>query len=283
MILHPNSTVALIGCSNGVSIKSSVPAQLGHTFSTLPLKTKIYSSLYCATDGKTADPQLRAAHLMDAFRTPEIKAIFDITGGDAANAMLPYLDFSEIAQHPKPFFGYSDLSVLLNPLQDLAHIPVYYFQARFLMDSKTIYSLFQKWIFQEDPSLLQWNYTFLQGTHLDGTICGGNIRCTLKLAGTPWQPNFTDRILFLESYSGNLSRIETMLYQYRHIGAFRQCKGILLGNFSELAASGQLPNLYALVLTVADNPKLPIIYTTQLGHQPNAKILSYQITHHFSI
>lgn len=116
----------------------------------------------------------------------------------------------------------------------------------------------------------------LQGSSLSGRVCGGNIRCTLKLTGTPWQPDPTGRVLFLESYSGSFARMETMLHQYRQMEMFSRCSGVLLGNFSELAEKQQLPTLYRLVQDIIDDPALPIAVTTELGHQPEAHCLAYE-------
>jgi muramoyltetrapeptide carboxypeptidase LdcA involved in peptidoglycan recycling len=97
----------------------------------------------------------------------------------------------------------------------------------------------------------------------------------MKLFGTPWQPDFTGRILFLESLSGSLLRIESMLRQYQQIGAFSSCSGILLGNFTELAKAGLLEELYTVVQEMAINKSLPIACTTELGHQTDSRCLRY--------
>lgn len=53
-------------------------------------------------------PEARAQDLMDAFRDPEIKAIFNAIGGDDAIRLLPYIDFDLIRNNPKIFTGFSD-------------------------------------------------------------------------------------------------------------------------------------------------------------------------------
>ena len=53
-------------------------------------------------------PEARAADWMDAFRDPEIKAIFNAIGGDDTIRLLPYIDFGVIRQNPKIFTGFSD-------------------------------------------------------------------------------------------------------------------------------------------------------------------------------
>lgn len=58
----------------------------------------------------------RAGALMNFYRDKSIKAIFDISGGDLANELLPYLDYDIIIENYKPFFGYSDLTIIRNIL-----------------------------------------------------------------------------------------------------------------------------------------------------------------------
>lgn len=273
--------VLLLGISDGLEPGNPiVPALCDVVKSQFDITPVLSKIIFRTESGKTYSPALRAKAIMEAFAEKEIDAIFDLSGGDAANAVLPFLHFSEIQKNPKPFFGYSDLSVLLNPLHQLANIPVFYFQARFLATSPESRLHFQALFSGKTQALFPQKYTFLQGETLSGTIAGGNIRCTLKLMGTPWQPDFTGKILFLESCSGNLSRIETMLWQYRQIGAFSQCNGILLGNFTELSKNGTLPQLYPLIQGIADNPALPIVYTTEIGHQPESLCFPYHIPLH---
>ncbi len=53
-------------------------------------------------------PEARAQDLMDAFRDPEIKAVFNAIGGDDTIRLLPYVDFDILKNNPKIFTGFSD-------------------------------------------------------------------------------------------------------------------------------------------------------------------------------
>lgn len=53
-------------------------------------------------------PEARAKDLMDAFRDPEIKAVFNAIGGDDTIRLLPYIDFEVLRNNPKIFTGFSD-------------------------------------------------------------------------------------------------------------------------------------------------------------------------------
>ena len=53
-------------------------------------------------------PEARAQDLMDAFRDPEIKAVFNAIGGDDTIRLLRYIDFDVLRNNPKIFTGFSD-------------------------------------------------------------------------------------------------------------------------------------------------------------------------------
>ena len=120
--LSPRSTIALVGSSDGLPRDSDTVSRLCAVLESLGLHTVIFPSLYQTAAGKPQPAERRAADIQAAFADPEVDALFDLTGGDAANAILPHLDFKEIARCSKPFFGYSDVSVLLNPLQDFGDV-----------------------------------------------------------------------------------------------------------------------------------------------------------------
>ena len=50
----------------------------------------------------------RAADIMEAFTDETIRAILATIGGDDQIIVIPHLDAETIANHPKPFIGYSD-------------------------------------------------------------------------------------------------------------------------------------------------------------------------------
>ena len=60
------------------------------------------------TDYLYRHPEARAQDLMDAFRDPSIKAIFNAIGGDDTIRLLPYIDFDVLRNNPKIFTGFSD-------------------------------------------------------------------------------------------------------------------------------------------------------------------------------
>jgi muramoyltetrapeptide carboxypeptidase LdcA involved in peptidoglycan recycling len=66
------------------------------------------------TTRKQGSPEGRAADLMAAYADPAIRAVFATIGGSDQITVLPHLDPAPFAADPKPFFGYSDNTNLLN-------------------------------------------------------------------------------------------------------------------------------------------------------------------------
>jgi len=59
----------------------------------------------------SANPEARAADLMQSFADRSIKAIFSIIGGEDSIRILPFIDFDVIRANPKIFMGFSDTTI----------------------------------------------------------------------------------------------------------------------------------------------------------------------------
>ena len=107
---------------------------------------------------------------------------------------------------------------------------------------------------------------------MEGVVVGGNIRCLLKLAGTPYFPDCRGKLLFLESRSGGPDRVAACLAQLRQMGVFSQISGLLLGTFSQMEKTNQQPAVPELVLAAVKNNELPIAATRQVGHGADSPV-----------
>lgn len=104
-------------------------------------------------------------------------------------------------------------------------------------------------------------------------VIGGNIRCFLKLAGTKYMPDFTNKILFLESYGGGTAQMTTYLCQLKQMGIFKKISGLLLGTFTRMEENNESPSIEELVFNFIDNQSLPIAKTRDVGHGNTSKCL----------
>lgn len=276
-ILNINDTIALIACSNGLDKNTTTKInELINILNSLNLNVVLSNSLYKDENNNSYSYEIRAKELMNFYKDNTINAIFDLSGGDLCNEILDFLDYEFISTCNKPFFGYSDLSVILNALLTKSNTINYNYQLRNLIreDSENQIINFKNSILEGNNDLFKFSYKWLQGKSMMGEVVGGNIRCFLKLAGTKFIPSFNGKILFLEALSGDINKISTFLTQYKQIGAFTNINGILLGSFTELEKDFSEEEVINIILRKINNPDLPIAKTNELGHGANSKCIA---------
>lgn len=214
----------------------------------------------------------RADSLMSFYRNPQIKVIFDVSGGDIANEILPLLDFEQIAASGKYFWGYSDLTVIVNGIYAKTGRESVLYSVRNLAKSHGHEQTerFKASVLEGKEDLFSFSWDFIQKRQMKGIVAGGNIRCFLKLAGTEYWPSMEGKILLLEALGGTIPQMVTYLNQLKQLGVFEQISGILLGTFTQMEKESCRPAMADLVKEYAGR-ELPIACTGEIGHGSDAK------------
>lgn len=273
MMLNKNDKIALVVCSNGKNIEDkdrlekleSILVEMG----LVPVFTKyIYKDKF----GRGAKAQVRAEELMFFYKNKEIKAIFDISGGDIANDILDYLDYDVIKRNYKPFFGYSDLTTVLNALVSKTNEINYLYQILNILESDKIRENFEDTFLKNNQTLFDVNWKFLQGSRIEGEVIGGNIRCFLKLAGTRYFPEVENKVLFIEGLGTSIEGLVTHLSQLKQIGVFDKISGLLIGTFTKIEKEISEEELFELVQEYIPS-SLAVAKTHEVGHAKNSKAL----------
>ncbi|BCZ47852.1 LD-carboxypeptidase [Clostridium gelidum] len=275
-LLNYGDKVGIVACSNGLDKSNIIKmTQLENTLNLIGLKTVLSDKIYRKISDFNGTGKERAEILMKFFKDSSIKAIFDVSGGDLANGVLDYLDYEIIRHNPKPFFGYSDLSVILNSIYSKIKIKTYLYQIRNLIEdykNKQIKE-FKSTFMGNGNELLNFNYEWIQGNSMEGIVVGGNIRCLLKLSGTEYMPDFQDKIIFLESLNGDVHKMTTYLTQYKQMGVFKKVKGVILGSYTEMEREKYNPSIIEIIKEVVNNTNMPIIKTNEIGHGKDSKCI----------
>lgn len=275
-MLKIGDKVAIVGCSNAQSISNKDKIEnLIETLKKIGLQPVCSAYIYENYSVFSGEGFERAKALMEFYKDLKIKAIFDISGGDIANEVLPYLDFDIIRKNYKPYFGYSDLTTIINAIYKKTGKKSYLYQIRNLIyECKDEQILrFQNSILNGGKELFDIKYKFIQGNKIEGILIGGNIRCLLKLAGTPYMPDFKDKILLLEGLGGEVPQMTTFLNQYKQMGVFNEIKGIILGTFTKMEENRCKPSMEELIIKIVNNKNMSIAKTYEVGHGKNSKAL----------
>lgn len=259
-LFKKKTKAAMVACSNALDERAREKiARVQQTLENLNVETFCSEYLYANAEGNSAGGSERAKALMDFYRDEDLTEIFDISGGDIANETLPYLDYDVIANASKRFWGYSDLTTIINAIYAKTGKESVLYQVRFLKEDSV-------------EELFHVKYQFIQGSSMEGVLVGGNIRCLLKLAGTEYWPDMSGKLLLLEARSGKVAQMITFLSQLKQLGVFDKVAGILLGTFTEMEREGCIPTVEELVKQFAGR-ELPIAKTYDIGHAMDAKAI----------
>lgn len=261
--------VGIVCCSNGQlsSYKSDIE-KLDTVLRGKGIATAYSDYIYAGDSVAAGTASERAKAMMDFYVDDTIDAIFDISGGDVANEILPYLDYEVIAGSGKQFWGYSDLTTVINAIYARTGNKSVLYQVKNLVWDKAGK---QSEIFSSDE-MYRFEYHFIQGDKMQGTVVGGNIRCLLKLAGTTYFPDMSDKILFMESLSGGEAQIRTYFAQLKQLGVFERVNGVLLGTFTEMEENGIKPQVENIAREYI-RQSVPVAKTGDIGHSSNSKAL----------
>ncbi len=122
-MVQPGDKVAVVSPSAGLPEIFPAPYELGlkrlrDDFKLIPIE-------YPTTRKLGSTPEERAADLHAAWSDPSIRAVMATIGGDDQLTVLKHLDPAVFRANPKPFFGFSDNTNLLNFLYSLG-LPAFY-------------------------------------------------------------------------------------------------------------------------------------------------------------
>lgn len=226
--------------------------------------------------------EARAADIMAAFADPNVKAIFALSGGWGAARLLPLLDFEIIRANPKVIIGYSDITALLCGIYAQTGMTTFHGPNGTSRWRPTVVSAAKQILFEgESPTIKNPtpNYdslaqhsgrvqTVVPGT-AEGALVGGNLTVLTALAGSPFMPDMTDKILFLEDVGEAIYRVDRMLSTLQLSGALEAVGGIVFGGFTDVGYDGDGYGAFALMDIFEHYGKLagvPTFYGAPFGH-----------------
>lgn len=175
----------------------------------------------------------RAKDIMDFFHDDDVQAIMATCGGYGSQRLLPLLDYAYIRSRPKLVSGFSDTTALqLGLMKKIGLSSCTGFMFRDLLDDgpdplieRTLMHCLLGESFQ-----IKEGKTVVKGC-AEGILTGGNLSLTTALMGTPWQPDFKDRILLIEDVFSPPYQVDCMLSQLDLAGVFEQTAAVVFGQF----------------------------------------------------
>ena len=262
---------AITACSNAQQPQNRPRIEeLAAYLQSIGIEPVMSSCIYSDDSVFSGTPRERGAQLMKMFRDPEIEEIYDISGGDVANQILDELDYEVIAASKATFWGYSDLTTVINAIYTMTGKESVLYQVKNMVRGN--HTAAQRERFRSRTDLFAPDITFAQKSGMKGVVVGGNIRCFLKLAGTRYFPDLQGKILLLESLGGEVPQMSTYLAQLGQLGAFDKVSGVLLGTFTTMEQNHCVPDMITLVKEICGQ-NIPLAKTAEIGHGDDSKAI----------
>ncbi len=218
----------------------------------------------------------RLDDLHDMFTDTEVRLIICTRGGWGGLRMIDRIGYNLIAENPKPLVGYSDITTLQLAIYRMTGVPSFSGPMVGVEMGKGIDPFTEKHFWGQ---ILNENleYSFNWGTtktlelrsgRTDGILLGGCLSMVCSMLGTPFCPDFTDSILFIEDVGEKPYKIDRYLAQLRQAGVFNKIRGLILGDFLDCNADeGETSfSVDEIIREYFSQVKFPVIYHFPYGH-----------------
>ncbi len=274
--LRPGDTIGIVAPASNVkqSELEAGCAALRHAgYKTFSLDSILERDLYFA--GTVAR---RLRELEEMFERDEVRAIVCARGGYGANYLLRDLDRKKIANHPKIFVGYSDVTALLTQFVDSGlvtfHGPMV---AKDWAHSDGVN--LEAWI-AALTQIAPWDVPINDGViplaegEAEGCLYGGCLSILVASLGTESEIKTDDTILFLEDIGAKPYQIDRMLMQLKLAGKLEKVRGLIFGEMLDcIQAANQGYTLQEVIMRIVGELGVPVIYGVKSGHVTSNNIM----------
>jgi muramoyltetrapeptide carboxypeptidase len=224
----------------------------------------------------------RLSDLNGVLQDQRLDAIWCIRGGYGALRLLDRVDYEAMARWPKALVGFSDITALLNAITRITGVVTYHGPvARAPMPPFSRRHFERVLVSSEVPGRLdllpppadvlvpqEHRIVTLVGGTAEGPLAGGNLSLLQCLIGTPYFPDLSRAILFLEDVDEDLYKVDRMLAHLRLVGALEKLAGVAVGRFTELdrASRDGALGFDEVLATYLQPLGIPVAYGFPIGH-----------------
>lgn len=231
----------------------------------LDLQVKVDERVFVKTGYLAGYDEDRAALLTELFADNDIDAVMCARGGYGCMRLLPLLDLDTLARSSKPLIGFSDCTALFCALyargaRNCWHGPVVTQMGDLSGESLGVFNA----ALRGDNLVYEASHgkTLREGC-ISAPVFGGNLAVLVHMAGTPYFPDLSNHILFLEEQNEPLYKIDRMFTQLKLMGVLDGLAGIVLGEFINC---GEVKAVHARLLELLGDRDIPVLGDFPSGH-----------------
>ncbi len=238
------------------------------------------AALFAADGYLAGSDEHRLAELNAAIRDPAARAVLMARGGYGLMRLLPFIDAAALRADPKPLVGFSDGTALLAFAAHAGvaaiHGPVITQMGRLPAgDHEALFRLLER----PDAQVLLTDLDAAVPGRVQGPLIGGNLEVFSRLIGTPFLPDPTGAILFIEDLGERPYRVDRLITHLDLAGIFNVLSAVVVGDFSgckEPAGSKVAsPPVEGVLQERLGRLAIPVAFGAPVGHGERNVALPY--------
>lgn len=207
---------------------------------------------------------------MDLWFDPSVDVIMASCGGNFASQFLHLLDFDKMKARPKTLIGFSDTTALLSAIYTKTGIGGIF--------GPTVQTLGR---IDNIDNVLKGLFTTVHKIDLSGATPINQFKKTIKaplfaatlsvlmsLAGTPYFPDLSGHILFIEDIGEELSHLDRLLWQLDQVCPLSSLAGLVFGEYVDMKDTGRALGLdfEAIIQKYTNGLNCPVLINAPFGH-----------------
>ena len=271
--LKAGDTIAIVAPSGILNDHQNYIDKAKNLLESWNLNVLIGENIYNNYGHFSGTDEERTQDFQRALDDKTISAIWCARGGYGAMRVIDNLDYSEYIKNPKWIIGYSDITAIHNDLNILGSESIHSIMCKSLEDKdinndESIKALKQV-LFGEKLSYELKNIEENKLGKTKGQLVGGNLTLIHCLIGSKSSINTDNKILFIEDLGEYLYHIDRMLISLKRAGYFDKCKGLIVGDFSDLRKNTTPfgKNLKQIILDAVKDFDFPVLFEFPAGHE----------------
>ncbi|MCT2535101.1 LD-carboxypeptidase [Aquibacillus koreensis] len=217
--------------------------------------------------------QNRLEDLHAMFADKDVSAIFCARGGYGTARIAPYINYHLIANNPKIFWGYSDITFLHTAIRQMTGLVTFHGPMVSSDFSKDDFDYLSKQMFDQlfYPATLLYTdkispLKIISHGEACGEIVGGNLSVLINTLGTRFELDTSGKLLLLEDVGEEPYRIDAFLNQLKLAGKIDAAAGIILGDFNNVAPKKSSFTLDQVLHQYFQHLHKPVISGLKIGH-----------------
>ena len=221
----------------------------------------------------------RASDFQKALDNPNIKAIWAARGGYGSVRILDRLNFTKFKENPKWVIGYSDITALHSHIHTFKIETIHGMMGASLGDEledieETVIT-FKNALFGKRLTYKVESNPFNRIGEAKGELIGGNLSILMSVLGSNSQMNTSGKIVFIEEIGEYKYSIDRMLQSLKRAGFFNNCKGLVIGDLSNIKKNTTKwgKPIEQLILDVVAEYDFPVLFNFPAGHEKDNRAL----------